>query len=355
MPNNKVLNNIKVSNFWQLKTLLSEFNNKAQSNALFTSSLWLETWHDVFWQENWQLHSYACYKNKELIALAPFYVKKEKSFPFIKTLHLVGQGEPEKSGVASEYGDILIKTGYEQEVYPQLISLLSDLKFDTMAARAIFSDSHIAKVMTALTGKHLTRNFARYYLPTDNFTLQKISKNTRSRIKRSINQFSKINAETRWLTIDEINTFWPKLVEFHQCRWSRKGAHGAFLSTEFNQFHQTLIKKHNHSIASSAIFVNDEPIAINYYLVDKNTYYFYQSGWDESLYAKFSPGLYLHYWSIMNCPVIHYDFMMGGLNNSYKAKFGCKNTPMLSLILTNNYTKDFLNKAINKIKEWLFN
>lgn len=339
-----------ITSYDHLKTLLSEFNNKAQNNALFTSALWLETWFDCFWQDNWILQSYAFYQNEKLIALAPFYIKTENTFPFIKTLHLVGQGEPEKAGVASEYLDILIRTGHEQEIYPQLITLLSDIKFDTMAARAIFSDSHISHVMTGLSGKQLARSFSQYFLPTDNFTLQKVSKNTRSRIKRSINQFSKLNAETRWLTIDEINIFWPKLVEFHQCRWSRKGAHGAFLSDEFNQFHQALINNHNQSVAASAIFVNNEPIAIHYYLVDKDTYYFYQSGWDEVNYAKLSPGLYLHYWSIKNCSAINYDFMMGGLNNSYKAKFGCESTPMQSLVLIKNNPKDIINKVINKIK-----
>jgi len=343
-------NTVEVSSFCQFKVLLSEFNNKTQNNDLFTSLLWLETWFDCFWQSNWILQSYAFYHDKKLIALAPFYIKKENAFPFIKTLHLVGQGEPEQTGVASEYGDILIKIGHEQEIYPQLVKLLTNMKFDTMAARAIFSNSHIAKVMAALSGKHLTRGFSQYYLPTDNFTLQEVSKNTRSRIKRSNNQFNQLHAETRWLTINELNLLWSTLVEFHQSRWRRKGAHGAFLSNEFNQFHQTLIKNHKHSVAASAIFVNNKPIAIHYYLVDKDTYYFYQSGWDEVNFAKFSPGLYLHYWSIKNCPAINYDFMMGGLNNSYKAKFGCESTPMQSLVLIKSHAKDIINKVINKIK-----
>jgi hypothetical protein len=342
---------IKVSSFCQLGTLLSEFNNKNKYYDLFTSTIWLKTWFNCFWQKNWLLNSYAFYKDEKLIALAPFYIKISSTFPFIKTLHLLGQGEPEQAGVASEYLDILITTGYEQEVYSQLSILLSSEKFDTMAARAIFSDSHIASVMTSFSEKCLSRSFSRYYLLTDDFTLQTMSKNTRSRIKRSMNQFSQLNAEIRWLTTDELKILWPTLVEFHQSRWQKKGAHGAFLSSDFNQFHQILINSHNHSVAGSAIFVNNKPIAIHYYLVDKGTYYFYQSGWDEVNYAKLSPGLYLHYWSIKNCPVINYDFMMGGLNNSYKAKFGCETMPMQSLILIKNRPKDIINKMINKIKQ----
>lgn len=348
------INIVEISSLCQFKALVTIFNDKNQHCALFTSTLWFEAWIDIFWQDNWLLKSYAIYENEELIALAPLYIKKEKSFPFIRTLHLIGQGEPEKSGVASEYGDIFITKGYEQATYPLLVKLLSSIKFDDMVARAVFSDSHISKIMSLLSGKHLTRSFARYYVTTNNFALQDLSKNTRSRINRSRNQLNQLSAEVRWLTSEELNQLWPQLVEFHQSRWQGKGSHGAFFSTEFNLFHQGLIKNQKHSVAASAIFVNNMPIAIHYYLVDKSTYYFYQSGWNEDQYAKYSPSFYLHYWSIDNCPCVNYDFMMGGLKKSYKAKFCSEATPMQSLVLTKNISKDILNKIINKIKNKIF-
>lgn len=350
-------NNIKVvqlTDYQKISTLFVKFNSGTQNNNFFTSTIWLDHWFDFFWQENWLLQSYAIYKNEELIALAPFYINIARTFPFIKTLQLLGQGEPEQAEVASEYLDILIIKGYEQEVYPQVATLLSNYKFDIMAARAVFSDSHIAKVMLKISGKQLTRNYARYSLFTDNFSLQDVSKNTRSRLKRSANQLSKLNAEMRWSTINELNTLWPILIKFHQSRWHKEGSDGVFSSDDFNQFHQMLIKNHSNSVAASAVFVNNQPIAINYYLVDDNTYYFYQSGWDEVNYAKLSPGLYLHYWSIENCPSQYYDFMMGGLAKNYKAKFCRDTTPMQSLILVRNPFKDFVNKVTKKITKALY-
>ena len=340
---------IQLTDYQELSTLLVNFNSSTQNSNLFTSTIWLDHWFDFFWQEDCFLQSYAIYKDEELIALAPFYIKIADTFPFIKTLRLLGQGEPEQAEVASEYLDVLIAVGHEQEVYLQLATLISNYKFDVMAARAIFSDSHIAKIILKLSGKRLTKNYAQHCLFTDNFSLQDISKNTRSRIKRSANQLSKLNAEMRWLTINELNTLWPTLIEFHQNRWQNKGEYGAFSSDNFNQFHQMLIKNQSSSVAASAVFVNDLPIAIHYYLVGDDTYHFYQSGWDEKNFAKLSPGLFLHYWSIKNCPKKYYDFMMGGVNNSYKAKFNASARAMLSITLIKNPIKLFVSKIVNKL------
>jgi CelD/BcsL family acetyltransferase involved in cellulose biosynthesis len=153
----------------------------------------------------------------------------------------------------------------------------------------------------------------------------------------------------RWLTINELNTLWPTLIEFHQNRWQNKGEYGAFSSDNFNQFHQMLIKNQSSSVAASAVFVNNFPIAIHYYLVGDDTCHFYQSGWDEKNFSKLSPGLFLHYWSIKNCPKKYYDFMMGGVNNSYKAKFNASARAMLSITLIKNPIKLFVSKIVNKL------
>ena len=158
----------------------------------------------------------------------------------------------------------------------------------------------------------------------------------------------------RWLPYNELDNLWPTLIAFHQDRWQKKGDFGAFSSDVFNLFHQSLIENHSSSVAASAIFVNSRPIAINYYLVSEDTYHFYQSGWDEQNHTKLSPGLFLHYWSILNCPNKYYDFMMGGVNNSYKAKFNADVRAMLSIIVVKSPVKLFFSKAFNKLTRLFF-
>ena len=155
----------------------------------------------------------------------------------------------------------------------------------------------------------------------------------------------------RWLTAEEYNNAWELLKSYHQSRWQNKGKTGAFAASEFNNFHKTLREQDSSMVAMSAVFIGEQPIAIHYYLVSEDTVHFYQSGWDEQNFAKLSPGLFLHYWSITNCPKNHYDFMMGGLNNSYKAKFNADARAMLSISVVKKPAKLFFSKVFNKITQ----
>lgn len=341
-----------VCSYEQLENVFLAFETKAEHRTIFESRIWLATWYKHYWQKNWQLHCVVYYQNDILIGFAPFYVKNTVTFPYLKSLHFMGQGELEIAEVASEYLDIQIVPSYEAVIYPLITKHLNSAAFDIFNASAILENSHIMKVLQQLRGNVNKREYCRYIIECKEWSLQGISKNTRSRIKRTQNQLQKLNFDIRWLTAEEINSCWSTLVSFHQDRWKTKGRSGAFHSEEFNLFHLDLIKYHSKNISVSAIFINNKPIAINYYLKDKDTLYFYQSGWDQKNYAKLSPGLYLHYWSIENCPVTTYDFMMGGINDSYKAKFSSNKEPMVSLGLIRNKPKIFILKVINVIKKY---
>jgi hypothetical protein len=326
---------------------LFEKTNKQLS--LLGSSIWINTWYSCYWQNNWLLYCFAFYHDDKLVCLAPFYIKKDRSFPYLKTLHFIGQGEPEHKEVALEYLDIYINSGYEETVYPLIINEINKLNFDQLNIKAVFESSYIAKILPQVKGTLTQQLYAQYKVDNTHWQLAQLSKNTRSRINRCKNQLTKLDATVRWLTAEEYDDSWELLKSYHQRRWQNKGKTGAFAALEFNNFHKTLREQDNSTIAMSAVFIEEQPIAIHYYLVSDNTYHFYQSGWDEENFAKLSPGLFLHYWSITNCPKNHYDFMMGGVNNSYKAKFNADARAMLSITVVKNPVKLFLSKVFNKL------
>lgn len=344
----------RLINYEQLKASLSEFEQNNDTLPEIGSSILLNNWYNCYWQKNWQLQSFACYQDDNLICLAPFFIEKNKTFPFTKTLYLVGQGEPEYAEVALEYLDYFVKEGYEQTVYPLLVNEINKLNFDQCAVKAVFADSHIAQILPHIKGALTQQNFAQYIVDNTDWQLAQLSKNTRSRINRCKNQLAKLNSTVRWLTAEEYNSAWKMLKSYHQSRWQNKGKLGAFAAAEFTDFHKALREQNNDSIAMSAVFIDEQPIAIHYYLVSDNTYHFYQSGWDEENFAKLSPGLFLHYWSITNCPKNHYDFMMGGINSSYKAKFNAVARAMLSVTVVKNPAKLLLSKVLNKVRHLFF-
>jgi hypothetical protein len=284
----------------------------------------------------------------------PFFIEKSKFFPFTKTLYLVGQGEPEHAEIALEYLDIYIKSGYEQTVYPLLIREINTLNFDQCVVKAVFKDSHITKILPYIKGSLTQQNFAQYKVNNTQWQLAQLSKNTRSRINRCKNQLAKLDATVRWLTAEEYDSAWELLKSYHQKRWENKGKTGAFAAPEFNEFHKILREQNSSTIAMSAVFIGEQPIAIHYYLVLDDTYHFYQSGWDEQNFAKLSPGLFLHYWSISHCPKKYYDFMMGGVSNSYKTKFNADPRAMLSITVVKRPVKLFFSRVFNKVSRLFF-
>lgn len=344
MDNKKHLN-IKVENI----ALLKNFDSFDDYNT-FNSFNWIEEWIKTFKPEASNIKLYTVYSKNKLVAIAPFYIHNSRSFFQFKTLYPLGQGEPEKSEVASEYNDIYISEDYEEDVIQLLVKKLKDLNIDQVLWRATLKNSHINRLLKAAFDYQPAVTHSRYLIERSKWSLNNLSKNTRSRYKRSINQLNKLEASFKWVEKDEYEYFSQMLAKLHQTRWSNKGKSGAFSEHNFNEFHKNYRSANPANIRISVIMVNKKPIAINYYLADKTTLYFYQCGWDETDYANLSPGFALHLWSIEHCDFTYYDFMMGGLNDSYKAKFGCQEIPMVNNHVIIKKWKYRLNKLINKLE-----
>ena len=335
---------IRKGNINSLKNLDDKSHNK-----IFSSFSWIITWLNTYKIELGNVNLYTIYSNNELVALAPFYLQKTEGLLKLTTLYPLGQGEPERSEIASEYNDIYILEGYETEVLHILSKELKKLKIDQIKWRASLKDSHINRLLKATFHYQPTPTHARYLIERSTWSLDNLSKNTRSRYKRSLNQLTDINASFKWVGKNDYEHFSQILAQFHQTRWNNKGCAGAFAEKDFQSFHKSYRATNPCNIKISAIMVNNKPIAINYYLADESTLYFYQCGWDERNYANLSPGFALHLWSIEHCNFEWYDFMMGGLNDSYKAKFGSKKISMVNNHVIINKRKYNFHRLINKL------
>lgn len=352
MPTTAILKKIKiikVSSFEELSQCYYDYE-KANSQPLMNSLVWLTTWYAHYWQTSWQLHSIVIYQNDNIIAIAPFYCQNEKKWHLPTLLYPLGQGEPESAEIASEYLDILISPGYKDVVLKELALCLRLMKVDQIIWRAALSNSHISALITCAFKYNIQQNNTRYLVETKRWSIKELSRNTRSRHKRSLNQFQKYSAKCVWIKPENYKDYYQTLVNFHQIRWQEKGQLGAFFHPNFNAFHQQLLLNNSDSIKMSAILFDGKAIAINYYLSDATTLYFYQCGWDDGQYSKLSPGLALHIWSIDNCNHCYYDFMMGSNQDSYKSKFSNVKMGMVNLKINLNPLRLFAYKVLEKWK-----
>ncbi len=333
----------------QLKLLWDKQPNLPQP-TVFNSPQWLLTWLTHYWQPQWQLCSYAIYQHEKLVAFAPFYIQTAQHWFDISILYPLGQGEPEQSEVASEYTDIFIFSRYEKEVMTLLRNKLNNLAIDQIIWRANLQNSYINKLLSTYDVGIKPSGLTRFIITTNNWTVSQISKNNRSRYKRSINQLKKINAHFEWVCPENYQEYFNKLALYHQNRWQEKNKAGAFSTQKFCDFHQALLQDNAaRNVKMSAVVINGTPIAINYYLLDDNTLYFYQSGWDIINYAKLSIGMALHLWSIENNPLDYYDFMMGSTHDSYKSKFNTTTSPMNNIDYQLQPWKIKLHRLLSKL------
>lgn len=333
----------QLSSLWRL-------HQSTFKTTVFNSPAWLMNWLEHYWLPQWQLCCYAIFDQEKLISFAPFYIQPKKHRFGLSILYPLGQGEPEQSEVASEFIDILILSGYEKSVIALLEIELKTLRIDQILWRANLENSHINKLLTLYKNNANANNFTRFIVKKDGWALNLLSKNNRSRYKRSLNQLKKINADFCWVAPENYQKYFNILAQYHQIRWHKQDKLGAFTEQNFTDFHHGLMQpKTVNMVKMTAVIIQDIPVAINYYLVDDNTLYFYQCGWDITRYAKLSLGLALHIWTIEHSPLKYYDFMMGDNQDSYKAKFGAVTYPMKNLDVRIKPWRVKLNKFVDKL------
>lgn len=318
--------------------------------SLFTSYDWQSSWITQFWQKHWQLKVLTAFDGDKLVAIVPVYIQSALSIGALSYLYPIGQGEPEHKEVASEYLDVIIEPHYSEQLLLPIKKWLNDINVDIVSWRAALNYSKISKVYLGSSLAQHQSSLNRYRIDCETWSHRQLSRNTRSRWKRSVNQLAKLEAKCKWVAPNDYLRYWHKMEQLHQQRWLNKGKLGAFNSDNFSQFHRRLwLTSSQHHAKMAIIEVDEQPIAIHYYLFDSQTLYFYQSGWDEEQYASLSPGLFLHLWAIENCTLKYYDFMMGSSIHSYKDKFACERTPMFNLYRRKKTFKTTLLGAINKL------
>ncbi|WP_077338945.1 GNAT family N-acetyltransferase [Pseudocolwellia agarivorans] len=341
-----------IKNIAELNKISTQWASLIESTTgtpFFSHPDWILNWYNIYWQENWQLYVIVGFHNKKLTVILPSYLQHSTSWPNISTLYPLGQGEPENEEVSSEYCDLIVNSEDLEQVITELAPLILNIKIDQIIWRSVLIDSAINELLTRLFNSPNVITNYQYYIEQPKWSIDLLSKNTRSRYKRACNQFTKLGAKFQWVNPNEYDLYVQNMIEYHQGRWTEKGKLGAFSHKNFQLFHQKLMKLDNGKlVAMSAIIIKNNPIAINYYLASNNTLYFYQCGWDELNYARLSPGLILHLWSITNSQHSIYDFMMGELTDSYKAKYGCDKKSMTNIIIPINKVKLILNKLIKK-------
>jgi len=336
-------------------TLLASVDN----GTPFLSWSWMYSWWEIYATSAHKLRIITIWKEKKLVALAPFMYQCASVFPRLQELRFIGTGELESEEVCPEYLDALIHKDYIEtslDLMLEHIALLMKKSSKTILDSLLCTGS-LAKALPP----YLQNNgfkFKRYdigrryfvELPKDwnQYLNEILSKSQRQKTRRVLNKFERNSDLTISVVKDkqEVESIYQHLISLHSKRWSRTNKPGAFSSKKFVDFHfkQIVVSFSKNELQLIKLCNKDEVIGVLYNFKYGSTIYFYQCGFDLENWSDISPGSLMHMWAIRqnieDTDVSKYDFMMGDANSSYKKKFGCNNTGMINLLFN---TPGYLN------------
>jgi hypothetical protein len=270
-------------------------------------------------------------QHEDIVAIAPFYIHTKR---FLRSLSVneirfLGSGED----VSPDYLDFIIKKGFENEAINTLIGYLAVKNgWDIVNLTDMLSTSITARVIrkvaadNGLIVESTERAICPYIrlLPDWDEYIHSLSNNMRFNIKRRMRNLEK-DFRTRyfvWQDMERLEYVMGRLSSLHNKRWEQKGGKHGFSSKQYNAFHQTVAREFALKgwLQLSCLELNDEIIAILYdYRYGKKIYY-YQGGFDPSLY-KYSPGLVLRAYAIQKAikdGIEEIDLLKGAYDHKYK-------------------------------------
>lgn len=268
------------------------------SNSLFLTWEWLYTWWKHLGGQR-TLRILALRRDGELIAIAPFAVRHPmpgRLFPF-NLLEFLGTGS-----VGSDYLDLVIRRGREDEALDALAGSLADGKIPVKLAQLKTGSCAAAELAAELGQRgwliseaktdicpfiHLAGHSWESYLatlgPAHRYNFQR-------RLKNLGKQFD-VRFE-RVLSEAQRREALALLVRLHNMRWQGRGGSTAFHTAGLLSFHNELsrLALDRGWLRLFVLRLNGEPAASLYGFRYGRTFYFYQSGFDPR-YSKYSVGL----------------------------------------------------------------
>ncbi len=332
------------------------------ADNIFLTWEWISTWWRVFGRDK-SLHILTFRRGTELVGIAPLYIRKIRYYGILplKALMFLGTGEK----VRSEYQDIIIKYGYEDEVVDAFTSLLtSTIDWDIailkdcrgpspLVASWQTPDSRLQQVRATWSAENcyavkLTTSYADYLqsLP------KQLRKNINNRRRRLDNKYS---VEYQILQHrEQLDEWMAALKILHQKRMKQKDRAGKFTDPNYDKFHSAISEQFFQQgwLRLSGLYINAQPAAIRYGFSYGKKVYGYQTGFDPA-FARDGVMQVLVSRSIeegYDSGIAEIDFMAG--EDRHKVRFANSVRRIFTLTVFNRTAAGRAAKTANRLRAW---
>lgn len=287
----------------QLAGIWNQLLSESDSDNIFLTREWVFNWWEVYGKNKKLFVLVLRDGNNEVIAIAPFYIRRPKvlkSF-WVNELRFLGTGED----VSPDYLDFIIKKGRQAEAINSFMEYLySSSRWDVLNLTDVLSTSLTVKVLAEVAAdygllvKKAECAICPYIkLPSswDEY-LSGLGKNMRYNIKRRTRSLEK-HFKVRnfiWQDIERLKYAMEKLASLHKKRWEGRSSHYAFSSNEFNAFQQAAAREFalRGWLQLSCLELDGEIVGMFYDFCYRNKIYYFQGGFEPSL-NSYSIGLVL--------------------------------------------------------------
>ncbi len=356
------------------KSLASEWNHllsQSEANNIFLTWEWVFHWWQVYGSGK-QLHVLVMKDpQRGIVAIAPLY-RHTKTFLgglSVNEVRFLGTGED----VSPDYLDLILMKGLEKEAIDLLMRYLAaENEWDIVHLTDMLSTSITAELIPNAAADNrfifeLSKRAVCPYirlLPDWEEYVGRLSSNMRFNIKRRIRNLEK-DFKTRyfvWQDIEGLEGAMGTLSSLHNKRWNQKGGRHSFSSQQYHAFHQAVAREFALKgwLQLSCLELDGEIAAILYEYRYGEKIYYYQGGFDPSLY-KYSLGLVLRAYVIQKAirdGIKEIDLLKGAYEHKYKwTEFDRqtinltigKNSLRSKIFFADSFRKPQMKAAIKKI------
>ena len=276
-----------------MEKLWNDLLSSSPADNYFLRWEWLWNWWQVFARNDDELKIIKVENGDEIIAIAPFYVRKKLLygvFP-VRRMMFLGTQEEGEGDVCSDYLNIIFKEGEEKHVVDMVFEFIAkDNLCDEMYFPRVDSSSSTFQFVwnKSLDDGFLGRISNEYESPYINLPatwddyLNGLSGAMRWKIRRQRKKLQTLTGGTlfRVKTHDELTMGFDELIRLHQASWESRGFPGSFSNKQFTQFHQRVMRHmlDKGHLELVLLYADNEPKAALYNIIYNNVTYCYQSG-----------------------------------------------------------------------------
>lgn len=286
--------------FEELREVWQKLEGLDPACTPFNTWLWLSLWWKHYSLASDTLTILIAKKSDRIVAIAPLYIDKGRTFRLIpiKVLRFIGSGRDTSPDYLNIISECSVRIDAEKSFLDYLKNIhgwqklvLSDVR---KSSSLYVNAKHYIENQKGLSFPVNTKTILCSSLPAswDDYRMG-LSRKRRKQINHRKNRLDA--AGKNLLSIcdshEKLSEATNALITLHRKRWQRKGETGSFVSNNYVNFHKEVIREF-YSIGAlwmPTLTLNNEIIGVQYIFDWRGELQFFQSGYSPE-HLELSPG-----------------------------------------------------------------